>query len=120
MEHCIGIATDYCMVMTSTFRGAVKYIQLNATPNAVYSPCFNHCLNVSISKSSSVMEIKNCVGIIKETVFFFFLNVLRIVFGKEKHLMSLCETRQIERYDSVVIFKNSLKYIIKSLNLITD
>ena len=46
------------------------------------------------------------------------IHVLRKVFGKEKHLMSLCETRWIERHDSVLIFKNSLQCIIKSLNLI--
>jgi len=111
--------------MTSTVHGAVKYIQSNATPNAVYSPCSNHCLNLSISKSSSVMSIKNSVGIIKETVKFFNMSakrnfVLKKVFGKEKHLMSLCETRWTERHDSILIFKNFLQYIIKSLNLITE
>ncbi|CAI6355972.1 unnamed protein product [Macrosiphum euphorbiae] len=98
LEHCVGIATDGCSVMTSTVRGAVKYIQSNATPNAVYSACSNHCLNLSISKSSSVMSIKNFVGIIKEIVNFFNMSakrnfVLKKVFGKEKHLMSLCVTR---------------------------
>ncbi|XP_065660162.1 52 kDa repressor of the inhibitor of the protein kinase-like isoform X2 [Hydra vulgaris] len=125
LKHCVGIATDGCSIMTSTVRGAVKYIQSNATPNAVYSPCTNHCLNLSISKSSSVMEIRDSIGIIKETVKFFNMSakrnhVLKIVFGKEKNLMSLCETRWIERHDSVLIFKNSLHYIIKSLNLITE
>jgi len=125
LEHCVGIATDGCSVMTSTVRGAVKYIQSNATPNAVHSPCSNHCLNLSISKSSSVMSIKNSVGIIKETVKFFNMSakrnfVLKKEFGKEKHLMSLCETRWTERHDSILIFKNSLQYIIKSLNLITE
>nr|XP_047145715.1 uncharacterized protein LOC124818713 [Hydra vulgaris] len=47
-------------------------------------------------------------------------HVLKIVFGKEKYLMSLCETMWIERHDSVLIFKNSLHHIIKSLNLITE
>jgi len=124
LEHCVGIATDGCSVMAYTVRGAVKYMQSNATPNAVYSPCFHHCLNLLISKSSSVMAIKSFVGIIKETVKFFNMSakinhVLRIVFGKKKYLMSLCETRWIERHDSVLIFKNSIQCIIKSLNRIT-
>ncbi|KAE9542269.1 hypothetical protein AGLY_003396 [Aphis glycines] len=106
-KHCVGIATDGCSIMTSTVRGAVKYIQSNAAPNAVYSPCSNHCLNLSISKSSSVMSAKRNFD-------------LKKVFGKEKHLMSLCETRWIKRHDSILIFKNSLQYIIKSLNLITE
>ena len=54
--------------MTSIVRGAVKYIQSNGTPNAVYSPCTNLCLNLLISKPSSVMAIRDTVGIIKETV----------------------------------------------------
>lgn len=90
LEHCVGIATDGWSVMTSTVRGAVKYIQSNATPNAVYSPCSNHYLNLSISKSSSAMSTKNSVGIIKETVKIFNMSakknvVLKKVFGKEKH-----------------------------------
>ncbi|VVC37503.1 Hypothetical protein CINCED_3A005907 [Cinara cedri] len=68
LEHCVRIATNGCSVMKATVRGAVKYIQSNATSNAVYSPCFNHCLNLSISKSSNVIAIKNTVSIIKETV----------------------------------------------------
>jgi len=38
-------------------------------------------------------------------------HVLRIVFSKEQHLMSLCGTRWNERNDSVSKFKNTLQYI---------
>ncbi|CAH2002740.1 unnamed protein product [Acanthoscelides obtectus] len=34
-------------------------------PNALKSPCANHALNVSISKSSSVQVVRNTVGIMK-------------------------------------------------------
>lgn len=110
--------------LTGNILGKIVTIQSSATPNAVYRPCPNHSLNLSISKSSSVMAIKNVIGTIKETVKFFNMSakrnsVLRLVFGKEKHVLSLCETRWIERHYSVLILKNSLQYIIKSLNLIT-
>ncbi|KAL5246031.1 hypothetical protein ACI65C_013439 [Semiaphis heraclei] len=46
------IATDGCTVMVSTTKGAVKKVQETAK-NALYSPCNNHALNLSLSKSST-------------------------------------------------------------------
>lgn len=49
--NCIGIATDGCSVMTSVLRGAVQEVQ-KSYPIAIYSPCTNHALNLSISITS--------------------------------------------------------------------
>lgn len=53
MDDCVGIATDKCAVMISIVRGAVQQIQ-KCCVNSVHSPCTNHTLNLSISKSSNV------------------------------------------------------------------
>ena len=108
LNDCIGITTDGCSIMTSKVRGAVQYIQGYAK-NAIYSPCANHALNLSISKSSTVQFVRNSVGIIKEIIAFFntsskknFLlkNVLR-----DHSLKTVCETRWIDRHDSFMHFQ---------------
>lgn len=53
LNNCIGISTDGCATMISTIKGAVQHVQKSAK-YAVYSPCHNHALNLSISKSSTV------------------------------------------------------------------
>lgn len=67
LESCVGIGTDGCSVMTSQLRGAVQRIQKFCI-NAVHSPCLNHALNLSISKSSDVLHVRNTMGIIKEVI----------------------------------------------------
>ena len=55
--------------MISNKVGVIKEIQSEAT-NAVKCPCFNHALNLSISKSSEVSDIRNSIGVIKEVIAF--------------------------------------------------
>jgi len=122
--NCVGIATDGCSVMTSTLRGAVQFVQSYA-PHAVYSPCSNHSLNLSISKLSSVQAIRNSVGLIKEVISFFNMSskrnyVLLTVLKENPRLKSLCETRWIERNDSIIIFQSTLTYILEALTSISS
>jgi hypothetical protein len=56
--------------MTSEQRGTVVEVQKEAK-NAVYSPCHNHALNLSISKSSNVQSVRNSIGAMKEIIAFF-------------------------------------------------
>jgi hypothetical protein len=56
--------------MTSEICGAVAEI-IKSSPNARRFSCYNHSLNISISKPSKVQSIRNLVGIIKEVVGFF-------------------------------------------------
>jgi hypothetical protein len=66
---CAGIGTDRCSVMTSEKVEAVKEIQKEAS-NAFRCPCFNHALNLTISVLSSVVSIRNSIGVIKEPIAF--------------------------------------------------
>lgn len=121
-KYCVGITTDGCSVMTSETRGAVVTVKTKAI-NAVYSPCSNHILNLSISKSSSVQSVRNSIGIMKETIAFFNASakrsdILKKVMGHQ--LSGLCETRWIERHDGVLQFRVSLPKIIESLDYISS
>ncbi|CAH1104324.1 unnamed protein product [Psylliodes chrysocephalus] len=121
-ENCVGIGTDTCSVMLSEQKGAVSQVQ-KSMKNAVKCPCYNHSLNLSISKASTVQDIRNCVGIIKEIINFFKASpkrakVLELVNNKE--LISLCETRWAERHDTVLRFQSCFEKIIETWELIAQ
>ena len=59
--HCVGIGTDGCSVMSSILKGAVVEIQ-KVCVNSVWSPCYNHALNLTLSKTSQVQVFRNCMG----------------------------------------------------------
>lgn len=103
--------------MVSEVCGAVKTVQEEAI-NAVFSPCSNHRLNLSISQTSKVKSIRNAVDIMKETISFLGASSKRSVPIKKilgHKLSGLCETRWIERHDGVLQFRESLPLIIKAL-----
>lgn len=121
-ENCVGIGTDTCSVMLSDQKGAVSEIQKNLK-NACKCPCYSHSLNLSISKSSTVQDIRNAVGTIKETIAFFNTSSKRSNVLKSTNpnvLESLCETRWTERHTAVLKFKVSFENIITTLQLITQ
>lgn len=110
--------------MVSTVRGAVTKIQPHA-PNAIHYPCSNHASNFAISKSSYIQTIRNRVGIMMEIISFLNMSskrnfVLKTILNGYPHLISLCETRWVDRHDSIMLFKSSLPYIIKALTLISN
>ncbi|KAG5871365.1 hypothetical protein JTB14_019762 [Gonioctena quinquepunctata] len=63
LENCVGICTDGCSVMTSEQQGAVQEIQ-KKIKIAVRCPCFNHVLNLSLSKSSNVQSVRNANAVL--------------------------------------------------------
>nr|CAH7768912.1 unnamed protein product [Callosobruchus chinensis] len=98
-------------------RGAAVEIQKDAK-NAVISPCFNHALNLSISKSIGVKSVKNANGTIQEIVTFFRGSAKRDYVLKKhlkRKLSSPCQTRWIERHDSILQFQNDLPLICDAL-----
>lgn len=59
LNNCVGIATDCCSVMASKVCGAVKTITEEKILSAIRCPCFNHSLNLAISKSCQIQSIRN-------------------------------------------------------------
>jgi len=125
LNNCVGIGTDGCSVMTSVTRGAVAEIQ-KTCPNAVYSPCSSHALNLSISKSSNVQLVRNTMGIIKEVLSFFNTSSKRsfvlknCLKGLKRSITGLCETRWVERHECIFEFQMCLSEIIDSLTYISE
>ncbi|KAK5647948.1 hypothetical protein RI129_002840 [Pyrocoelia pectoralis] len=90
---------------------------------AVRCPCFNHALNLSLSKSSNVQSVRNAVGVMKEIISFFKASskrnyVLKQTLGDQ--LSGLCEKRWVERHDAVLQFKASIEKNLQALNLISE
>jgi len=56
IKNCVGFGTDGYSVMASKISGAVTTIQ-KVAPHAVRCPCYNHALNLSLGKTSSVHAI---------------------------------------------------------------
>lgn len=118
---CVGITTDGCTTMVSEVRGAVSVI-LDKAVNAIYSPCYNHALNLVISQSSKVQAIRNAVSSMQETTFFLNASSKRSALLKKKFkksLSNLCETRWVERHDAVLQFRYCLPNIVQILNSIS-
>ncbi|XP_025194273.1 52 kDa repressor of the inhibitor of the protein kinase-like [Melanaphis sacchari] len=122
LNNCVGIATDGCSVMASKVCGAVKTI-LEKIPSAVRCPCFNHGLNLAISKGCQIQSIRNSFGQIKEIISFFRGSSKRnFVLKSVLHssLQSLCETRWVERYTAVTQFLTGISEIMDSLHKISN
>lgn len=122
LSNCVGIGTDGCNVMVSEATGAVNEIQKEAK-NAVRCPCYNHALNLSISKSSCVQSVRNSIGVMKHTISFFRASakrniVLKNVLGGQ--VSTLCETRWVERHTTVLQFRADLKKIVQALEIISQ
>jgi len=67
-----------------------------------------------------VQYVRNCIGVIKEVISFFHVAakrnfVLKNNLSHRATLSGLCETRWIERHDSVFQLKNSILEIVDAL-----
>ncbi|KAG5865223.1 hypothetical protein JTB14_002851 [Gonioctena quinquepunctata] len=69
LENCVGICTDSCSVMTSEQQGAVQGFQ-DKIKIAVRCPCFNHALNLSLSKIKRSKCEKFCRGNERNNIIF--------------------------------------------------
>lgn len=95
---------------------------------ALYTHCFNHSLNLAVSKSCDLSAIKNAIGIVGSVSTFLSgsakrVNMLNEIIDeqeaisatKRKKLKSLCATRWVERHDTLITFKELLPVIAIAL-----
>ncbi|XP_044751693.1 52 kDa repressor of the inhibitor of the protein kinase-like [Coccinella septempunctata] len=125
-----GQGYDGAATMSGKFRGVQAAIR-EKLPLALYTHCSSHTLNLCLSDASGISSIRNCMGVIKEICAFFHASaknteILKSTISdcfpdeKRKKLISLCETRWVERHDSVILFKEILEAIILSLHKIEE
>ncbi|KAG5887371.1 hypothetical protein JTB14_018383 [Gonioctena quinquepunctata] len=121
LNNYFGIGTDTCSVMLSEQKGAVSEL-LKYLPNSMKCPCHSHSLNLSISKSTSVQDIRNSVEIMKgvNTVFNASSKRNTTLKNSSEQLKKLCETRWTERHESVLRFKTNLVKVVESLQIISS
>jgi hypothetical protein len=110
----------------------VQALILEEQPLATYTHCFSHSLNLALSKACSVSVIRNTLGTIGEISVFLSSSAKRVEMlktaidqsteqpSKKKKLKPYCETRWVERHDSIVVFDELLVYIIQVLELISE
>ncbi|CAF1468940.1 unnamed protein product [Rotaria sordida] len=111
LNNCIGQAYDGAPSMSGIFNGC-QAIVIRSCPDAEYMHCSSHALNLSLIDSCTSHLIRNMFGIIKSVTTFFNdsakrTNALKheierpdndyIILSKKKRLLSLCETRWVER-----------------------
>ena len=106
--------------------GGVQRKILDLYPKALYVHCASHCLNLALTKASSIPDIRNMCGTIQEIIAFFSMSPKRKALlqsfisqyypnSRKSCLVSLCETRWVERHDSVLRFADLYKAIVHTL-----
>ncbi|XP_025208701.1 52 kDa repressor of the inhibitor of the protein kinase-like [Melanaphis sacchari] len=126
IENLIGQGYDGASAMSGLYNGVQKHIR-DKIPHALYVHCAAHSLNLAIGKSCTIPEIRNCIGSISTIINFFRKSPMRSAVLKEfikKHtpstqqssLIQMCETRWIDRHESVLRFKDLYKVIAYALN----
>ncbi|KAL4082892.1 hypothetical protein QTP88_029546 [Uroleucon formosanum] len=106
----------------------VQTLILNEQPLALFTHCFNHVLNLAISKACNTPAIRNMFGIVGTVSVFLSASAKRnnILLNaisndnneplpKKTKLRALCATRWVDRHDSIITFHELYKFILISL-----
>ncbi|KAH9360004.1 hypothetical protein HPB48_013634 [Haemaphysalis longicornis] len=118
-----GQGYDGAAAMSGAFNGVQALIR-NDFPTALYTHCSLHSLNLCLSDASAVQDIRRAFGTISEVCTFFRLSPKRTAVLKKhleastksfRRLRRYCETRWVERHDSVALFGEALSEIVHSL-----
>jgi hypothetical protein len=70
VKYLVGQGYDGAATMSSRFNGVQAQIRIDH-PMALYIHCASHCLNIAISYSCNVVEIRNYMGIMQSVCTFF-------------------------------------------------
>jgi hypothetical protein len=107
----------------------VQALILNEHPLALYTHCFNHVLNLAISKACNIPAIRNIFGIVGSVSVFLSASakrnniLLNAIYNdnneplpkKKTKLRALCVTRWVDRHDPIITFHELYKFILISL-----
>lgn len=123
-----GQGYDGAAAMRGQFRGVQAVIK-ESYPKALYTHCVSHSLNLCLSDSSKIQDIRNAFGVISDVCNFFHtsakrseilrknINILKPDTRTTK-LKTLCETRWVVRHEAVLLFKDFLNPIVAALESI--
>ncbi|GFQ71587.1 DUF4371 domain-containing protein [Trichonephila clavata] len=130
MTKCVGQGYYGAANMAGHLSGVQTRIRENY-PKARYIHCASHRLNLTLSNVMSVPAIRNCLGVVSQVVNLFrnHSNANKIFQetiqehapdSKKKRLLRLCDTRFIERHDSIIVFLELLECIVMALEEIAQ
>lgn len=130
MAKLVGQGYDGAANMSGHLSGVQTRIR-QLYPKARYVHCASHRLNLALSNTISLPSIRNCLGIVSEIANLFrnhsnanttFQDVIQkhAPESKKRRLVRLCETRFIERHESIISFVELFKFIVLSLEIISS
>lgn len=112
-KYLRGQGYDGAATMSGKYNGVQTHIK-EKHPNALYVHCSAHSLNLAVSKSCSLPEIRDCLGTIGKIRDFFIYPKIKSILIKKIENSSLptskktfkrsCETCWIERYHAIYDF----------------
>ena len=127
LNHLVGQGYDGASAMSGHMNGAQAYIN-NAYPQALYTHCASHVLNLSLSNGCTEQAIRNAMGVIgcaanffsrsaKQTSLLEKTDAEKIPDSKKHRLVKLCETRWVERHDAALTFVEHFDPLICCLTI---
>lgn len=127
---CHGQGYDGASAMSGHLRG-VQAIIRHSYPLALYTHCASHCLNLALGKACTVPIIRNAFGFVTELSGFFSHSAQRshllmetvitlqeedaIPACRRKRLKHLCETRWVERHESLLAVVDLFPAVVRCL-----
>ena len=126
MNYIRGQGYDGASNMSGIYRGVQARIR-QQYPEAVYTHCRAHCLNLAIVHASSSTYVRNMMATVQTVAFAFNMSAKRLLKFQEtlgcdptsrkdmeerQKLQSLCETRWAARADALHTFLCSYRYIV--------
>ncbi|CAI6375957.1 unnamed protein product [Macrosiphum euphorbiae] len=123
-KYLVGQGYDGAASMSGIFNGTQAHIRTKH-PMALYIHCSSHCLNLAISFSCKIPDIRNCMGTMQTVCNFFsypkrsnvLLGTITKLLPDEKSfkLKKFCPTRWVERHDAVILYYELQPAIISAL-----
>jgi len=111
--------------MSGCVRGVQTLIRKEAEL-ATYVHCSSHILNLILNTANSVSEIRNMFGTVKEVTNFINESAKRRAIAEKelgadggRCLVTLCETRFVERHDALLVFADHYSHTLAALDVIS-
>ena len=129
-SYLVGQGYDGASAMSGMHKGVRTVIQ-EKLPCALYVHCASHCLNLTLVHASRVASVRNTQGVLSQAVNFVNGSAKRAHQFSEfvseldkkapgQKLKSFCETRWVERHDSVITFCKLYPALIDFLTKCSD
>ncbi|XP_039247869.2 zinc finger MYM-type protein 1-like [Styela clava] len=129
LRNIVGQGYDGVANMSGCFRGVQAVDQ--AYPKACYTHCCSHSLNLVLSHACGGEGLKRTVRSIRDVVNFFsnspkrtgiLKNAIIALLPQSRHTRSItfCETRWVERHESITVFCELYSAVVYSLGQIEE